>query len=181
MRDQENIPDRESSCRRPYVPRIRFRLGVAALLAVFLQLLALFFPFGADLPHRILFLVSYPVLFIFVLANVRRPGLVILGIGLVLNFLPIAANGGLMPITPETLARSGGVPEDAEVGHWLEGTKDVLVEREDAHLHFLADRLVVEEIDPPIRAFSIGDVFVAFGLLVTAGEVLLGQFRPTET
>jgi hypothetical protein len=39
--------------------------------------------------RRILFVASYLALFVFVVANLRRPGLVILGAGLALNFLAI--------------------------------------------------------------------------------------------
>jgi hypothetical protein len=147
--------------------------GVAALLAVTLQLVALYFPFGSsDLPRRILFVASYLALFVFVAANVRRPGLVTLGLGLSLNFLAIVTNGGLMPTTTEAFAKTGDLPADARVGHWLPHSKDVLLERDNVHLYFLADRLAVEG-QQIVRVFSVGDIFVAAGLLVTVADLML--------
>jgi hypothetical protein len=116
------------------------------------------------------------LLFAFVSANLRRPGIVILGVGLILNFLPITANGGLMPITPQTLQKTGEVPDDAEIGEWVSGTKDVLKLRDDVHLYFLSDRLVIDGFGP-IRAFSIGDVIIVAGAIVTAGDILLPRIR----
>lgn len=149
-----------------------FHLGAGALLAVLLQLAAIFAPLGSDDLRRVLFVVSYLLLFAFVVANLRHPGLVILGLGLCLNFLPIVANGGLMPITPETLARTGDPPEDTAIGDWVSGTKDVLKEREDVHIYLLSDRLVVDGQEI-VRAFSIGDIIILIGALATVGEILL--------
>ena len=145
---------------------------MVALLAVTLQLLAIFFPFGSsDLPRRILFVASYPALFVFVAANLRRPGLVILGAGLALNFLAIVTNGGLMPTTAAVFTNTGDLPANARLGHWLPHSKDVLLERSNIHLYVLADRLAIggQHI---VRVFSVGDVFVAVGLLVTVGELI---------
>jgi hypothetical protein len=152
---------------------VDIHFGVVALLAVSLQLLALFFPLGSsDLPRRILFVASYLALFVFVAANVRRPGLVILGLGVSLNFLAIVTNGGLMPTTAEAFTKTGDMPADARVGHWLPHSKDVLLERDNVHLYLLADRLAVEG-QHFVRVFSVGDLFVAAGLAVTVGELML--------
>jgi len=152
---------------------VQLHLGVAALLAVCLQLLAIFGPLGSDdLPRRILFLLSYVILFAFVAANIRRPGIAVIGVGTALNFIVIAANGGLMPITPETLLRTGSIPEGAETGEWVEHSKDVLKERDDVHLYFLSDRLVWDGV-APIRAFSIGDVVLVAGLGITLVDLFL--------
>lgn len=145
---------------------------MAALLAFVMQLVAMFAPLGDDLPRRMLFIGSYLLLFSFAALNLRRPGVVILGIGLVLNFLPIAANGGLMPITPETLERSGDVPDDVEVGEWIPDSKDVLLERDDVRLYFLSDRIVSDDLSP-FRAFSIGDVVIIGGMVVLIAELLM--------
>lgn len=158
------------------LPRIELRLAPLLLVALVLQLLAIYGPLGSDdLPRRILMIASYATLLVFVALNLRRPGLVILGIGALLNFLPIIANGGLMPITPETLQKTGDVPEDARVGEWVDGTKDILKERDDVHLYFLSDRLTSDL--SPFRAFSIGDVIILAGAVFLAGELLLPRIR----
>lgn len=150
---------------------------MVALLAVSLQLLAIFGPLGDDdLPRRILMVVSYLFLFAFVAANVRRAGIAVIGFGLALNFIVIAANGGLMPITPETMLKTGSIPEDVGPGDWVPHSKDVLRERGDVTLHFLSDRLVWDDFSP-VRAFSIGDVVLLAGLVVTFADLCLPRLR----
>jgi hypothetical protein len=120
---------------------------------------------------------SYLLLFVFVAANVRRPGIAIIGVGLALNFIVIAANGGLMPITPETLLKTGSIPEGAELGEWVRHSKDVLRERDDVNLYFLSDHLVWDHVSP-VRAFSIGDVALLAGLLITLADLGLPRLAP---
>lgn len=154
-----------------------FRLGVVALLALLVQLIAIRAPLGDDdLPRRVLLVTSYVILFVFVLSNLRRPGIVVLGAGLLLNFAAILANGGLMAITPETVLKTGDLPDDAVVGEWLPGSKDILLEREDVHLRALTDRLTWEPVSSVFRAFSIGDVVIVAGLVLVVGELLAPRF-----
>ena len=77
-----------------------------ALFALAMQAIAIFAPLGFDdVPKRLLFEISYVVLIFFAIVNLPRLGFLIIGLGLLLNFLPIVANGGLMPVTAESLAR----------------------------------------------------------------------------
>ena len=99
--------------------------------------------------------------------------------GLLINFLPIITNGGLMPITPETLQKTGDVPEDARIGEWVRDTKDVLLERDDVHLYFFSDRLTSDL--SPFRAFSIGDLVLIGGAMVLLLDLLLPRpFRSAD-
>lgn len=142
-------------------------------------MLAVLAPLGDDLPRRVLMIASYILLVAFAVANVRRPGLLIVGIGLLLNFLPVVSNGGLMPITPQTLERTGAVPQGVSPGDWVPDSKDVLLERNDTRLWFLSDRIVVQDL-PGFRAFSIGDVVIALGLVVTVGDLFFPRFGPAH-
>ena len=156
---------------RLHLPRLKLSLGGGAFLALALQVIAFTAPLGDDVPRRVLLLLSYIVLIGFVAVNLRRIGISIMGIGLLLNFLAIAANGGLMPVTPETLAH-GGFPDDVSLGEWVPGSKDVLLSREDVRLWFLSDRFVLDEL-PRTLAYSLGDVIILAGLVVFLGEMLL--------
>ncbi len=157
-----------SARRRLHFRKVVFRLGVVAFLALLAQVAAVRAPFGDDdLPRRILFVLSYLLLLAFVAANLSRIGIAVIGAGLLLNFAAIIANGGLMPITPETALKSGALPSDAQLGHWLPGSKDVLLERGDAHLWFLGDRFTWDAMSSVVRAFSLGDVVLMLGLVVT--------------
>ena len=163
-----------SARRRLRFHKVVFRLGVVALLALSVQVIAIRAPLGDDdLPRRILLVISYTLLLAFIGANVNRIGIVVIGAGLLLNFVAIVANGGLMAITPETIMKTGSLPHDAVVGEWLPGTKDILLEREDVHLWFFTDRLTWDAISSVFRAFSIGDVVIVAGLAVTLLDLLL--------
>jgi hypothetical protein len=153
-------------------PDVELRLAGVVPAALAIQLIAIFADLGSDdLFRRILFIASYLLLIVFVLANVRRPSVALFGVGVLLTFLPIISNGGLMPITPETLLKTGDVPEDARIGEWVEGTKDVLLERDDTRLYFFSDRLTSDL--SPSRAFSIGDVVLIVGAVVLLLDLLL--------
>lgn len=152
---------------------------MVALLAVLTQLIAIRAPLGDDdLPRRILLVASYLLVLIFVAANLRRAGIAVIGAGLLLNFAAIVANGGLMAITPETLLKTGVVPDDAVVGEWLPRSKDILLERDDVHLWGLTDRLTWDPVSPVVRAFSIGDLVILAGLMLTVADLLLPRFAP---
>jgi hypothetical protein len=151
---------------------------VVALLALLLQLVAIKAPLGdTDSLRRVLMVDSYILLLWFVAANINRPGIAIIGIGLILNFAAILANGGMMAIAPETILRTGQLPADAVVGEWLPGTKDVLLERSDIRLWFLTDRLVWDPISGVVRAFSVGDLVIAAGLVVTLVDLFGPRVR----
>jgi len=165
--------------RRLHFPKVQIRAGVLALFALGMQAVAIFAPLGFDdTPKRLLFELSYLLLILFVILNLPRPGLVIIGIGLLLNFLPIVANGGLMPVTATNLAR-------VDLLHRIEGrtegdaipyTKNVLKAKDDIHFYELSDRLVW---DNPVffRLFSIGDIVIAGGLVVTLGDLFLPRVQ----
>ncbi|HEY5982936.1 MAG TPA: DUF5317 domain-containing protein [Anaerolineales bacterium] len=108
--------------------------------------------------------VSLTIFLVFVWLNRRLPGMFVVLAGLVLNLAVITANGGWMPISPETASRlpGGSAPEAAAVGTRL-GEKDVLLRPEDTRLEFLADRNLIPDLFGYRAAFSIGDVFVAAG------------------
>ena len=158
---------------RLYFPRIQIRLGVAALLAFAVQFVVTDLRgISQDLREFIL-VGSYLLALVFIAANITRPGIVLIGAGLLLNFAAILANGGLMPTTPATMADAGyDLPAHVGPGDWIPKTKDVLLAREDVNLWFLGDRLVVQDL-PRFRAFSIGDVVIAAGLFVTLCDLLL--------
>lgn len=146
-----------------------------ALIALGLQLLVIYSGLG-DLAflRRAFFVLSYLLLLLFVAANWRKLGIAIIGLGLFLNLLPILANGGLMPVTPETMERAGIARriEGVEEGEAIPLTKNVLLAREDTRLWALSDILVWDN-PANIRAFSVGDLVILFGLAVTLVQILL--------
>ncbi len=108
---------------------------------------------------------SLLVLIVFAWFNIRKPGFAFLALGLMLNCAAIIANGGWMPIAPETIQRMdpGLAPQYYPTGQRLGFTKDWIFPAEAIVLPILSDRLTLPGwIGYPV-AFSIGDVFIALG------------------
>lgn len=118
---------------------------------------------------------SLLLLLSFVGRNKTQRGFWLIGAGITLNLLVIAANGGLMPISPETASglyphRS---PQDWQVGVQLVGSKDILLTAAQTRFLWLADRFFIA-FDPwlPFRtAFSLGDVLLASGIVHWLGSL----------
>ncbi|MBI3942754.1 MAG: DUF5317 family protein [Chloroflexi bacterium] len=112
-------------------------------------------------------LLSQGMLLIFVWRNRHLRFVQILALGLLLNLLPMVANGGYMPVTPEALAtmHPGTVSAD-----WPSGTqrmRGVALNESETWFWTLSDIFVLGPFYlPPAPwaiAFSIGDVILILG------------------
>ena len=156
------------------------RLGPLVFVALSFQFLAIYAPLGSsDIPRRVLLSASFPLLLAFILANLWRPGLIVLGLGSLLNFIAIVSNGGLMPVSPDTLERVGSPPQELTLGKWVPDSKDVLLAPEDTHLRYLTDTLTWK--NPVVSAFSVGDLVIGAGFVLVLGELFLPRIRRTGT
>jgi Family of unknown function (DUF5317) len=105
-----------------------------------------------------LILVSYLPLVALIALNRTRPGMWLMGLGILMNFAVISFNGG-MPVLREAAVVAADFDQNPVVA---EGYKHVIL-GPDTLLPFLADVI-------PIRLFgqgqviSLGDVFLAIGL-----------------
>ncbi len=170
-------------------PKLDLRFGWLVLLALLAQTVVIYVGFGdVGVLRRLVFPASYVLLLAFVVLNWRRVGFMVIGAGLLLNFLAIVTNGGLMPISPTNLANAG--LEDKlvglELGDSVPETKNVLLDESDTHLQLLADRFTWGS-PGPLPVFSIGDAVVGAGLVIVIIEFLLpmvlrvSQGRPSLT
>jgi len=137
------------------------RLVLLAFLAYLLQV-GLYFATGQEM-HFItsqvmpLHLFSYFLLFIFIFVNRRLPGMVIMGMGLFLNFVVIAANGGGVPVSAQNISQS--LMELQPSASWALHS----LMTGETKLAFLAD--IISLPFNPVRKISIGDVILSIGLI----------------
>lgn len=105
-----------------------------------------------------LVLISYLPLLLLVILNRERKGMWLAGLGILMNFSVIAANGG-MPVLAEAARAAAGYQDGVRV---IYGFKHVALDA-DTLISFLADVI-------PVRLFgagqviSLGDVLLAVGL-----------------
>lgn len=153
---------------RPFVPPPLQRIWLA-LLAFLPQYLVFFLPATARLGSRevaaVTLVGSQSLLLIFTWWNRRYGGMRWMGAGLVLNLLVILANGGLMPISPQTIARL--YPVDSarswQTGDRLGGSKNIVLPIDQTRFEWLGDRILFPEWIPYRVAFSFGDILIAIG------------------
>ncbi|MEA3460174.1 MAG: DUF5317 domain-containing protein [Chloroflexota bacterium] len=128
--------------------------------------------------REVAFVLSYLLLLIAVWKNHQLPGVKIIGLGLLLNLAVMAANGGLMPITPEALLRAGQehLAPGLQSGIKVDDSKDIILSRDETRLWALSDIFVLSF---PIRSvLSVGDILVAVGAFVLLQEAMLGRVKP---
>jgi hypothetical protein len=151
-----------------YLPGVRFMWIVT--IALLPQILAFQIPatgkFFSNEAASLILVASQFCLLIFVWMNRHITMFWLLGVGLVLNFLVIVANGGLMPISPQTLTWL--IPE-RPIHTWLVGerlaqTKDIILPPELTRFVWLSDRFTTPKWYPAPTAFSLGDVILAIGV-----------------
>ncbi len=139
-----------------------------------IQLVA--FPF-AFLPWRTgestakaLWLLSYGLLVVAAVANRRLAGALVLALGMALNLVAIAANGGSMPALPSAI-QGAGLSFDVHQNSVAAAVPN---------LPWLVDRWPAPDWVPLANVFSVGDVVIAVGaavLVIAAMGVGRGRAR----
>ena len=141
-------------------------------VAGFPQILAFEIPaIGKLIPESvipIILIVTQGLLLGFAILNILTPGVWLLGLGLLGNFLAIVVNGGWMPISPEVVrklvpALPGNYPLE---GHRLGLSKDWILTTGEIKLSWLSDRFTLPAWSSYQVAFSLGDIFIAIGAIL---------------
>jgi len=140
-----------------------------AVIAFIPQMVALYLPSTRNLITRDLasacLIGSQAALLAFAWLNRKLPGMLILAVGLILNLAVIIANGGFMPISPDTIK---GIAPDSQSHELTDGerfgTKDVMLSKQETQLEWLSDRFRTPVWSPFQAVYSLGDVVIALGI-----------------
>jgi hypothetical protein len=139
------------------------------LAAYIPQFIAFYWPatrsFISDTLVSILFISSQLLLLVFIWINRKIPGGWLMGLGLLLNFLVVVLNGGMMPLTPENAQQLQpvGNPIPVTLGERVGISKDILLKKADTKLWFLGDVFLLPSWMNYPLAFSPGDVLLSLG------------------
>jgi hypothetical protein len=138
---------------------LRLRRPGLAVAAIVLQVaIVSLLPGGSHALHVAVHVASYVLLGGFAWSNRRLAGVPIVALGGALNFIAIAANGGVMPADPDAIASlahatpHGDFANSAAVAH--------------PKLLFLGDTLATPASWPVHNVYSCGDVVMVVGVLV---------------
>jgi Family of unknown function (DUF5317) len=148
------------------VPLARGRLSALAelqlrrpwlvLAAIGLQIgIISVFPGGVGALGEPLHMLSYLLLGAFAWTNRRIPGVAIIALGGLSNFVAITANGGVMPADPEIAVKMAG-----EGGFQNSGGMA------DPNLLFLGDIFATPDWFPLYNVYSVGDATIVLGVLI---------------
>lgn len=136
---------------------VRFRISWTVPLALVVQV-GLFSPLGEGVPTALassVHLASYALLLAFAAANYRIRAFAPVLLGLLLNAIAVAANGGRMPVWPEAAEAAG-----------LDPVLHSNVSENADRLSFLGDVFSMPRAVPLANVFSVGDLLIGFGMAV---------------
>ncbi len=113
--------------------------------------------------HYVTIFASYILIFLCILVNIRRLSMKIILIGVVLNFIVIAANDGYMPVSIASLTYAG-YDVSTIIGNRLDTFHALIMAS--SPFTFLADIIPVPEPYPFPKVLSIGDFFIMIGVFL---------------
>jgi hypothetical protein len=156
---------------------------VPLIIASFVLQLFLFTPFLhrplIGVAVEPLYLLSMAMATVWVAVNWRIPGMPLIGLGLLMNFVAIAANGGHMPVSPESARYAG------KIGNFAPGSaisnNSVLAAPEQARLWILTDIIPLPKEFPLANVFSIGDVLLVIGIGLLCYRTIRRAPGPAQT
>ena len=145
------------------IEHVRFVWWQLALTGLAVQLLLFADPIqehvGAEGP--LVYVASTVAVLVALLRNLRLPGLALIAAGALLNLIPILANGGYMPTSPDAWRELTGVAA-VPVAYY----SNVALIGPETWFPFLGDIFVFPQPLPMATAFSLGDAVIAAGAIV---------------
>lgn len=139
---------------------VHIRLWPLALSGLAFQALLFSSPLAAtvgDLGPP-MYVISTAVVLVALFANLGQPGFSLIGLGALLNFTAMLANGGQMPASPEAVTALSGAP----VLPTTDFSNSVIANGATL-FRYLGDIFVLPRPIPLSNVFSIGDVMIGLG------------------
>jgi len=147
------------------------RFPILVLIAFIPQVIAFFLPATrgniSDQLAKTLLVSTQALLLVFAILNIKKYSFWPISGGFLANFLVILLNGGLMPISPETIKKliPDASAELLHTGQRLGTGKDIVLNENETILPFLSDRFVTPTwLHYPV-AFSLGDILISLGVI----------------
>lgn len=154
----------------------RFKKMWLVFMAVILQILV-FNPVwdrqvGPGLLTNLIYAGSIVLIILFLLFNVEVKGLRLLGLGLLLNAVAIAANGGSMPSSLEALKK---ILSAEKLNQLVAGSAsyNVILINDKTNFKYLCDFIYI----PGINVYSIGDFLIAAGAFIAIQQIMLRRIK----
>ena len=136
------------------------------VIASFALQLLIFTPFAraplvafATVP---IYVLSMLLLVIWVAANWRIPGMVLIAIGLALNVIAITTNGGHMPVSSESARYAGTIDNYTSEGALV--ANNSIMTQANVRFWLLTDIIAIPKQVPFANVISIGDVLLTIGV-----------------
>lgn len=141
--------------------QVRFEWAWLAVAGLAIQILLFSTPLGDSFSPGVgeaIYVASTGMVLVAVWRNLAVPGLALVAIGAIANLVAIVGNGGVMPTTVEALTAAGLSVE--------EGFSNSAI-LADPVLAPLTDIFAIPAGLPFANVFSIGDVLIALGIVLT--------------
>jgi len=139
-----------------------WKLGLAVLSLFLLQAMLVTYVPGQTMFQMIVVVGSQTLLILLILLNRHLPGAKLFALGVILNTTVMMANGGWMPITPETYQALGS-EYTVELQARAPASKGIMLAQHETNLWFLSDVIPVDFLGRN-SAMSIGDVLILVGI-----------------
>ena len=136
---------------------------IGFFIDITMQLLGRYGILKIGIATYIIDVIMYILIFTFVYKNKRDFSVILIGIGAMLNAIPIFSNGGTMPVSKHIM--------DSLIKNYTP-TNDGLysVMTNGSNFKILCDRMYIKIMGPGI--FSIGDIVIAIGMMLI---IILGM------
>lgn len=118
-----------------------------------------------------LYLLSMALLVLWIALNRHLPGALLIALGVLLNTVAIAANGGYMPVDPAAAQYAGRLQGYAAEGLPVDNNS---LATDDVRFWILTDIFPVPAGIPFANVFSLGDVLLTLGISILCYQTIRG-------